>query len=295
MNLLNKFPWPSLPGSEYRPTWNGHNFDHPKGGVRVLSYESESSHWSDALTQLHESEAGSNHPIDLASRRLAIASMKSINFTRDNVIIDVGCSSGYVLEELRAAFPGTGLIGADYLHGPLESLAKRMLDIPIMQFDLRKCPLEDACVDGVTCLNVLEHIDDHEAALGHIYRILKPGGIAHIEVPANPNLYDIYDEHLMHHRRYHMGDLEALIQRSGFHIKRATHLGFFAYPAFWLIKKINRRKLKSSIAEKARLVAEQIRKSKVNGLFAATVRLETALGKKISYPYGIRCVVVLKK
>jgi ubiquinone/menaquinone biosynthesis C-methylase UbiE len=174
-------------------------------------------------------------------------------------------------------------------------LAQRMPDVPILQFDLRKCPLPDACVDGVSCLNVLEHIDAHETALAEIYRILKPGGTAHIEVPAGPGLYDIYDEHLMHHRRYRLPDLVSLARKTGFAIEKATHLGFTVFPAFWWVKNRNRKKLTLPAEEKARLVAAQIRTTRMNHLFAALMKLETLAGRHLSYPFGIRGVVVLKK
>ena len=49
---------------------------------------------------------------------------------------------------------------------------------------------------------MLEHVEDDQAAIRQVYRILQPGGVAVIEVPAGPDLYDIYDRQLMHHRRY---------------------------------------------------------------------------------------------
>ena len=41
-------------------------------------------------------------------------------------------------------------------------------------------------------LNVLEHIDDHSSAIAQVARVLKPGGVAVVEVPAGPHLYDTY-------------------------------------------------------------------------------------------------------
>ncbi len=294
MTQLNSFPWPSPPGTAAAPRWSGARFEFEGQNVRVLAYEVGTSHWSDDLTSLHEAEAGQDHPIDRASRRLAVASMARLK-ADDPIVLDVGCSSGFVLEYLRLAIPRASLIGADYLRGPLESLAVRMPDIPILQFDLRRCPLPSACVDGVTCLNVLEHIDDHEQAMAEIYRILKPGGIAHIEVPAGPTLYDIYDEYLLHHRRYQQRELIALAQKTGFKVEKATHLGFSVFAAFWWVKRRNRKKMHLPKAVKERLVADQIRATRVSSLFAAVIKLETLVGQYLSYPWGIRCVCVLRK
>jgi SAM-dependent methyltransferase len=291
----NDFPWPTPPAAAGIPRWNGGAFDLGNGSVRVLAYDAADSNWSERLSDINEIEAGRAHPIGRESRRLAIASMRRLAKRRPVRILDVGCSTGFVLDDLAQAIPEADLIGADYLRGPIERLAERLPGLPLLQFDLRQCPLPDACVDGITCLNVLEHIDDDRAALRHLYRILKPGGFAHVEVPANPALHDIYDEHLMHYRRYRLAELIALASAAGFAVARATHLGFCAYPAFWCVKKWNRRKLSAPPDEKARLVIQQIRRTKTSPLFSVVMRVESALGRLVSYPYGIRCVVVLRK
>ncbi|MBI3885503.1 MAG: class I SAM-dependent methyltransferase [Opitutae bacterium] len=295
MTPLDSFPWAPVTPSGPIPHWTGEGFLLSENKTRILAYGEASSHWSDELTSLHESEAGRDHPIDLASRRLAVESMRSLGANRPIDILDVGCSSGFVLEELQNALPQASLIGADYIRGPLEGLARRMPRLPLLQFDLRHCPLPDACVDGITCLNVLEHIDDHVAALRNMHRILRPGGIAHVEVPAGPQLFDIYDEHLMHHRRYRLRELVQIARETGFGIRLATHLGFIIYPVFWSVKKNNRRKLALSAAAKQQLVAAQIRSSRQSRLFSWAVQCESALGRFMSFPIGIRCVVVLTK
>ena len=246
-------------GSSSRPQWNGREFvvaDDDRRGV--LCYDSADSNWSPELTALHEAEAGANHPIDQASRALAIQSIQQFAGP-DPVVLDVGSSSGFVLDELQRTGSPLALIGSDFLSQPLLALARRLPGVPLLQFDLSRCPLPDACVDAVIALNVLEHIADHEAAVREIFRSLKPGGIAHIEVPAGPHLFDIYDEHLMHHRRYTMPQLRELATRTGFEILRATHLGAWMYPAFAWVKRRNRRFLSSSAEEKSRIVASEIR------------------------------------
>ncbi len=295
MQALDLFPWPTPPGASRPPQWNGQNFEINGQTSRVLIYQANDSHWSDDLTSLHETEAGCDHPIDMASRQLAVDSIRNLKRDGKVNILDVGCSSGFVLENLQTALPEANLIGADYLRGPLEGLAQRMPSLPLLQFDLRQCPLPAACVDGITCLNVLEHIDDDAAAMHHLHRILKPKGVLHLEVPAGPKLFDIYDEHLLHHRRYRLKELIQLAQQAGFQVKRATHLGFFVYPAFWWVKQNNRRKLTWPKIEKTKLVVNQIRNSKKNFFLDWTVRLEAILGRMINFPIGIRCVVVLTK
>lgn len=292
---LSDFPWPPVHQGDAQPIWTGECFQYSGKVDRVIAYHEVLSNWSEDLTALHEEEAGAHHPIEVASRRLATETLLPLIDHTNPRILDVGCSSGFLLEELRRSMPNADLIGSDYLLGPLERLARRVEKLPLLQFDLRQCPLEDSSIDGITCLNVLEHIDDDEAALSQIYRILKPGGVVHLEVPSGAGLYDLYDEHLMHHRRYQMRELLAMAQRCGFTIRRATHLGFLVFPAFWWSKKKNRRRFVTSPEERALIVASQIQSSRKSNLFSVVMKMETALGKIYRFPWGIRCVLVLDK
>lgn len=294
---LTAFPWPVPPGAAAPPTWRDNRFWVDGQPGTVLRYEAGDSHWTADLTTLHEAHAGSQHPIDRASRNLVVRSLSKFlpGEIAAPLILDVGCSSGFVVEAIRAAQPRARLISSDYILPPLENLAARLPGLPLLQFDLRRCPLPDACVDAVTALNVLEHIDDDRAALREIFRVLRSGGMAHIEVPAGPDVYDVYDELLMHHRRYRLGDLVEIARGTGWEVLRATHLGCLIYPAFRLVKQRGRRLLSLSDAEKQALVASQIRYTSDSVVLGAVSKVEEFLGRFVSFPFGIRCVVVLRK
>lgn len=290
------YPFPPSPLLSAPVQWTGQGFVTEDGhALDVLCYDETASNWNVELTRYHEAEAGANHPIDIASRRMAIQSIRRHVASEAPVLLDVGCSSGHLLGELASAFPGAQLIGADFIPEVLRRIAPSMPGVPLVQFDLRHCPLPDASVDAVTCLNVLEHIDDDEAALRHIKRILKPGGIAHVEVPAGPGLYDIYDQWLMHHRRYRMRDLLALARRVGLQPVRRNHLGFFLFPAFAIVKRWGRRKLELPAAEKEAIVTRRIRSTRRSAAFGALIGMEAALSRVVRFPVGIRCVAVLRK
>ena len=292
---LGSFPWPPMPGTSETPRWCGDGFECAGTKHSVLRYAAAVSHWNDDLTKFHEDEAGESHPIDVASRELAMETVKRYMGGRETTLLEIGSSSGYLLRELHSAFPEIRLIGSDYIAGPLEQVAARIPSIPLLQFDLRECPLPSNSVDGVILLNVLEHIDDDNTAVRQVSRILKPGGIVHIEVPAGPGCYDIYDEHLMHHRRYKTAALERLLNQNRLEVIKSTHLGVFPYPAFWFVKKRNRRLLSLTPEEKKRIVAAQIRRTTQSKLLGICMRLETWFGRKISYPCGIRCVLIGRK
>ena len=296
-SVFSDFPWPSIPRLNEIPKWDEDEFSiNGKKQGSLISYENVKSNWSEKLTELHEIEAGDGqHPIDSASRNLALKSFSKITKEENKLILEVGCSSGYMLQDFQKNLPHLYLMGADYLAAPLKKLSQNLPKIPLLQFDLQNCPLPDDSVDGVVALNVLEHIERDEEALKHIYRILRPGGVAHIEVPANPNLYGIYDEYLMHHRRYTLFDIISKSRSAGFKIEFTTHLGFLIYPAFWMIKKLNRRHFSKTDEQKLEIVSKQIRQTSNSFLMKALIQLETKIGNFFQFPLGIRIVIKCQK
>jgi ubiquinone/menaquinone biosynthesis C-methylase UbiE len=287
------FPPPA--GYSETPVWTGHGFQ--IGGVEtaILSYETGQSGWTDELTAFHEATAGEDHYIDRASRLHTLSRLQRWVAADLPVIIDIGCSSGILLKFLQDAMPRATILAADYIRSPLEELARKFPNVPLIQFDLTTCPLPDRCVDAVVLLNVLEHIERDEDALSHVARILKPGGVAIIEVPAGPELYDVYDKLLFHCRRYRMRELLEKIQRCGLELIEKSHLGFFLYPAFWATKKRGRRYLHLGEDIQRMIVSRNIATANSNPLMHGLMRAEAGLRNWLYYPAGIRCLVTCRQ
>jgi SAM-dependent methyltransferase len=191
--------------------------------------------------------------------------------------------------------PAAQWIGSDYVLGPLVNLAGRLPHVPLLHFDLTQCPLPDSSVDGVVLLNVLEHIEEDAAAVGQVLRILRPGGLAVVEVPAGPELFDVYDELLMHYRRYTRRSLTTLLEGAGFEVLRLSHLGVLMYPPFYVVKRWNRRYLSREEVVKRKVVGRQIRSTAGSSMLSLLLRTELTLGTHIRWPFGIRCVAVARK
>jgi SAM-dependent methyltransferase len=293
----NAFPveFPPPDDSMQRPVWTGRVFRVGESETPILSYTIGQSGWTDELTTFHEETAGTDHYIDRASRRHALSRLRRWLTANTPVIIDIGCSSGLMFESLRSQFPTAAILGADYVRGPLEALVRNGSSVPLLQFDLAACPLPDKSVDGIVLLNVLEHIENDETALSHVGRILKPNGIAVIEVPAGPNLYDVYDKLLFHYRRYSMRDLVGKVMRSGLEILEKSHLGFFLYPAFWATKKRGRRHLGDSEAVQKAMVSRNITQARSHPLMHKIMEVEAGLREWVYYPVGIRCLIVCRR
>src|SRR5690349_15021904 len=103
---MSKFPsFPPPPEASSPPVWTGSGFlvDNKKG--RILRFEVGSSGWSDELTLFHEHIDDEDHYMNRASRDHAISRLKRWLSTLEPVVLDIGCSSGYMVKALRRCLP----------------------------------------------------------------------------------------------------------------------------------------------------------------------------------------------
>ena len=75
----------------------------------------------------------------------------------------------------------------DYISGDLDSpFAMKKIDITNIKY-------EDNSFDVIICNHVLEHIIDDQLAMSELYRVLKPGGWAILQVPISLTLSKTYE------------------------------------------------------------------------------------------------------
>lgn len=286
------FILPPPTGYSVSPKWDGRNFVFGDQSTPVLEYSENFTGWSDDLTMLHEESVGSNHPIDLASRNHALRQVKKFIPFDNAVILEIGCSSGFLIRDLIASFPKAIIIGSDVVKEPLYKLAKDLPGVPLIRFDLLRCPLPNQSVNILIMLNILEHIEDDFRALQEAFNLLKPGGFLIIEVPAGPKLYDAYDAELRHFRRYTTSELQRKLINAGFSICRKSHLGFIPFPAFAAVKFLNRWKFHK---KKQEIVCKQAGDTLNNYLFKLIMRFESSYLSNLGLPFGIRVLTVANR
>ena len=86
--------------------------------------------------------------------------------------------------------------------------------------------------DGAVLSNVLEHIEDDEAALRELHALVRPGGCVAVFSPAFELLMSDFDRSIGHHRRYRKRQLRERFEQAGFEIVEARYVnvpGFFAW------------------------------------------------------------------
>lgn len=194
--------------------------------------------WSDDLEELHS--AVESHFIDVWTREASLAALRATGVPHGGVVADLGCASGFLLRAVAAERPDVLPVGLD---GEVAGLPAARRSVPaavLVHASVTDLPFGDASLDAVLALNLLEHVPDDAAALREIARCLRPGARAILVVPSNPDLYDYYDGHLLHERRYARRELGGRAEAAGLRVVGGTHLGALIYPGFWAVKKRNR-------------------------------------------------------
>jgi len=155
------------------------------------------------------------------------------------IVGDFGCGAGGMFEALRQFGDVVGIDVSPLAVAVCRSKGYRGLAIGTLQ----NLPIRPQSLDLVGMTDVLEHVKDDEQAIRECLRVLKPGGLLLLTVPALRWLYNEHDRALGHFRRYSHKELRRVLVRCGFRVERLTHFNTLLLPlaiTFRLVSMVRR-------------------------------------------------------
>jgi SAM-dependent methyltransferase len=146
-------------------------------------------------------------------------------FAAGRRVLDAGCGTAYgtrMLAEAGAAH----VTGVDVATAVLDAARPGCPgNVELLQGDLRELPVPDRAFDLVVCFEVIEHVDDPEAALMELERVVAPGGILLISSP-NRDVYEPGNPHHVH--EYTPRELQAALERHFAHVELRRQVNLIA-------------------------------------------------------------------
>jgi SAM-dependent methyltransferase len=188
-------------------------------------------------------------------------------------ILDVGCGDGLFFDQL-----------SDF--GEVEGVEIDAARVAQSRWRSRihVCPFGEAFRPGrqyavVLMLDVLEHLDDPEAALRHALDLLAPDGSLLITVPAFRVLWTTHDRLNHHHTRYTQRSLRGLITDAGGDVRRMRYLFHWLFPAKLAVR------LKEAMVP-TEPASPKLPSGPINTALYGITRCEQALLRRVPVPFG---------
>jgi SAM-dependent methyltransferase len=202
-------------------------------------------------------------------------------------ILDAGCGSGGTTSYLRRFGRVTGV---DLAPEALALARKRCLD-RLARSSVGALPFQDGSFDVVTSFDVLYHlnVDDDLAALGDIHRVLRPGGVALIRLPAFDWIRGAHDEAVHTRHRYTRDELSEKLEDAGFRLEHATYANFVLFPLAPAKRYLEQRK---GTREATDL---WLPPGPVNRLLADLLSLEALPARQLGLPWGLSVFAVARR
>lgn len=205
-------------------------------------------------------------------------------FPENARILDVGCGTGANMQALNIAF------GIDYSREAVAFCRERELPRTAAASAIA-LPFANESFDAAISCDVLCHhsIADKTVMLQESARVLRPGALILLNVPAYSWLMSSHDEHVGTDRRFRMREMPALLDAAGLDVVRMTYWNTALFPvaaAVRLWRKIRPPEASDLAAGSGELA---------NGLLGAILRVECAMTRLVRLPLGLSLMVLARK
>lgn len=246
-------------------------------------FQNEDAHWW--YTGLHECVLGT-----MARHRPTAGNGGARNST---AILDAGCGTGGMMRRLSESNVVSNadmkLVGMDRSPHALDCCRRRGLP-NIVRASIDAPPFRDESFDMIISLDVLYHagVRDDGEALARLCRLLRPGGVIILNLPALEWLRGRHDRAVHTARRYTTGRVREALESAGMRLEKLTYRSFLVFPLIAL----------SRLTERAGASGDSDLSTPpawINAPLTLAQRIENRLLARVSLPVGSSVFAVARK
>lgn len=222
-----------------------------------------------------------------ARRDIVAAAIRRLHLPAHASVLEIGCGTGANLQMLSQH----GRLSAMEYDPTARQLADALGICPVQAGGLPDdLPYAAQSFDLVCMLDVLEHIEDDQAALASVLRLLKPGGRLLLTVPAYQWLWSGHDTDHAHFRRYTVGGLRRVARRAGWVVDRAAYFNTLLFPAVAAVR------LADKLLRRPHGTGTQLPPPRVNTLLTKLLRSERHVVAGFGgFPVGVSAMALLRR
>ncbi|MHB8406119.1 MAG: class I SAM-dependent methyltransferase [Gammaproteobacteria bacterium] len=135
-------------------------------------------------------------------------------------------TSGRRLEVAPGLRPRLPILGTEFVDISAPALAKlRERGAQVVLSQVTSLPFGGGTYDLVCALDIIEHVDDDDAALSELSRVMTSGGALLISTPLHAALWTSFDDFVGHKRRYDPPGLLSKLAQYHFLVERSAVFG----------------------------------------------------------------------
>ncbi len=203
-------------------------------------------------------------------------------------ILDCGCGTGHNLALLRRYGRAYGI---DLTWAGLQN-ARTRGDRRVARATVAALPFGAGQFDLVTSFDVLYALEDEveTRAIAEMGRVLKPGGVAIVNVAALDALRGNHSVLAGEIRRYSRSDLARRLAAAGLHVTHSTYTNFSILP---MVAAVRLRQRLSGHVETQEEIA--IPPAPVNAVLSGLLAVEAAALRVVNMPLGSSLLAVAQK
>ncbi len=201
-------------------------------------------------------------------------------------LLDAGCGTG---GNLVALAPLARTVGVDLAPEAIAFCRERGLRA--VRGSVLALPVRSGSCELVASLDVLYHawVSDDRLAVAELARVLAPGGLLLVRVPALRALWGAHDVEVQSRHRYTRAELVALLAGCGLELRCASYCNALLFPLLLV-----RRSLDRLLAREGSDVG--FLPAPLEWAFRTVLLLEAALlGRGVSFPIGASVVALARK